>query len=151
LLAKLKALGEQVRIGGKGTARRKKKVVHKNAAADDKRLQTSLKKLNLSSIPTIEEVISRCPSNCTGQHVQSTSLCPGQYLCQYFQIFVAHALALSELFPSVMNQLETAKMRLSKMNGKTGADAKENDAVQNDDDDDVPDLVGDFDEKSRLE
>ncbi|VDN28609.1 unnamed protein product [Dibothriocephalus latus] len=59
--------------------------------------------------------------------------------------------ALSELFPSVINQLETAKMRLSKMNEAAGADGKENDAAQNDDDDDVPDLVGDFDEKSRLE
>ncbi|BHF78837.1 Transcription factor BTF3 4 [Sparganum proliferum] len=59
--------------------------------------------------------------------------------------------ALSELFPNVLNQLETAKMRLSKMNEAAGADAKENDAAQNDDDDDVPDLVGDFDEKSRLE
>lgn len=55
-LEKLKSMGNQVRIGGKGTARRKGKVVHKNAAADDKKLQASLKKLNLNSIPTIEEV-----------------------------------------------------------------------------------------------
>ncbi|KAL7052982.1 hypothetical protein AAHC03_020696 [Spirometra sp. Aus1] len=63
----------------------------------------------------------------------------------------AETKTLSELFPNVLNQLETAKMRLSKMNEAAGADAKENDAAQNDDDDDVPDLVGDFDEKSRLE
>ena len=37
-LAKLQA---QVRLGGKGTARRKKKVVHKTAATDDKKLQVS--------------------------------------------------------------------------------------------------------------
>ena len=35
-LAKMQA---QVRMGGKGTARRKKKVVHKTAATDDKKLQ----------------------------------------------------------------------------------------------------------------
>uniref|UniRef100_G3UBE2 NAC-A/B domain-containing protein n=1 Tax=Loxodonta africana TaxID=9785 RepID=G3UBE2_LOXAF len=45
-LAKLQA---QVRIGGKGTARRKKKVVHRTATADDKKLQFSLKKLGVNN------------------------------------------------------------------------------------------------------
>uniref|UniRef100_A0A4W5NZI4 NAC-A/B domain-containing protein n=2 Tax=Hucho hucho TaxID=62062 RepID=A0A4W5NZI4_9TELE len=52
-LAKLQA---QVRIGGKGTARRKKKVVHRTATADDKKLQSSLKKLAVNNISGIEEV-----------------------------------------------------------------------------------------------
>ncbi|VDP15485.1 unnamed protein product [Soboliphyme baturini] len=47
----------QVRIGGKGTARRKKKVVHKTATTDDKKLQSNLKKLSVTNIPGIEEVI----------------------------------------------------------------------------------------------
>ncbi|KAE8636006.1 hypothetical protein XENTR_v10002810 [Xenopus tropicalis] len=54
-LAKLQA---QVRIGGKGTARRKKKVVHRTATADDKKLQFSLKKLGVNNISGIEEVMS---------------------------------------------------------------------------------------------
>lgn len=45
---KLKQLQAQVRIGGKGTARRKKKVVHRTATTDDKKLQSSLKKLAVS-------------------------------------------------------------------------------------------------------
>ncbi|XP_053395592.1 transcription factor BTF3 homolog 4-like [Mercenaria mercenaria] len=53
---KLKQLQEQVRIGGKGTARRKKKVVHRTATTDDKKLQSSLKKLSVNNIPGIEEV-----------------------------------------------------------------------------------------------
>ena len=52
-LAKLQA---QVRIGGKGTAHRKKKVVHRTATAGDKELQFSLKKLGVNSISGIEEV-----------------------------------------------------------------------------------------------
>ena len=44
---KLKQLQAQVRIGGKGTARRKKKVVHRTATTDDKKLQSSLKKLSV--------------------------------------------------------------------------------------------------------
>jgi len=53
---KLKKLQEQVRIGGKGTPRRKKKVVHSTPATDDKKLQSSLKKLSVNTIPGIEEV-----------------------------------------------------------------------------------------------
>jgi len=34
---KLKAMQESVRIGGKGTARRKKKVTHRTATTDDKK------------------------------------------------------------------------------------------------------------------
>ncbi|XP_041500050.1 transcription factor BTF3 homolog 4-like isoform X2 [Microtus oregoni] len=51
-LAKLQA---QVRIGVKGTVRRKKKVVHRTATADDNKLQSSLKKLAVNNIAGIEE------------------------------------------------------------------------------------------------
>ena len=39
-----------------GTPRRKKKIVHQTAATDDKKLQSSLKKLAVNNIPGIEEV-----------------------------------------------------------------------------------------------
>ena len=52
-LAKLQA---QVRTGGKGTARRKKKVVHKTAATDDKKLQVRTFKFNVSVIITYDVV-----------------------------------------------------------------------------------------------
>ncbi|PRD25973.1 UNVERIFIED_CONTAM: Transcription factor BTF3-like protein 4 [Trichonephila clavipes] len=39
-----------------GTARRKKKVVHRTATTDDKKLQGTLKKLAVNNIPGIEEV-----------------------------------------------------------------------------------------------
>ncbi len=52
-LAKMQA---SVRIGGKGTPRRKMKKVHKTAGADDKKLQAVLKKMNVQTIPQIEEV-----------------------------------------------------------------------------------------------
>ena len=41
---------------GKGTPRRKMKKVHKSSGTDDKKLQTSLKKLNVQPIQAIEEV-----------------------------------------------------------------------------------------------
>ena len=55
---KLKQLQAQVRIGGKGTARRKKKVVHRTATTDDKKLQSSLKKLSG------DEILSYPPKLC---------------------------------------------------------------------------------------
>ncbi|KAK2504784.1 hypothetical protein MC885_002391 [Smutsia gigantea] len=42
---KLTKLQAQVRIGGKGTARRKKKVVHRTATADDKKTSVLLKEV----------------------------------------------------------------------------------------------------------
>ena len=45
-----------------GSARRKKKVVHRTATTDDKKLQSSLKKLAVNSIPGIEEV---CMLSCS--------------------------------------------------------------------------------------
>ena len=41
---------------GKGTPRRKVKKVHKTAGTDDKKLQTTLKKMNVQPIQAIEEV-----------------------------------------------------------------------------------------------
>ena len=46
----------RVSVFFQGSARRKKKVVHRTATTDDKKLQSSLKKLSVSNIPGIEEV-----------------------------------------------------------------------------------------------
>ncbi|KAF5771679.1 putative nascent polypeptide-associated complex NAC domain, NAC A/B domain superfamily [Helianthus annuus] len=45
-----------VRTGGKGSVRRKKKAVHKTTTTDDKRLQSTLKRIGVNAIPGIEEV-----------------------------------------------------------------------------------------------
>jgi len=56
VLARLQQMSESVRIGGKGTQRRKKKAPHKTNAADDKKLQAALKKFGVQPISEIEEV-----------------------------------------------------------------------------------------------
>jgi nascent polypeptide-associated complex subunit beta len=55
-LAQLQAQAANVRIGGKGTPRRKVKKVHKAAGSDDKKLGSVLKRLNVQAIANIEEV-----------------------------------------------------------------------------------------------
>jgi len=49
--------GDTKQLGGKGTARRKAKKVHKSTIGDDKKLQLTIKRLGASQIPNIEEVI----------------------------------------------------------------------------------------------
>ncbi|XP_039125021.1 basic transcription factor 3-like [Dioscorea cayenensis subsp. rotundata] len=53
---KLMKMAGAVRTGGKGSVRRKKKAVHKTATTDDKRLQSTLKRVGVNAIPAIEEV-----------------------------------------------------------------------------------------------
>ncbi|KAD3338605.1 hypothetical protein R6Q59_026541 [Mikania micrantha] len=53
---KLMKMAGAVRTGGKGSMRRKKKAVHKTTTTDDKRLQSTLKRIGVNSIPSIEEV-----------------------------------------------------------------------------------------------
>uniref|UniRef100_M8CBV3 Nascent polypeptide-associated complex subunit beta n=1 Tax=Aegilops tauschii TaxID=37682 RepID=M8CBV3_AEGTA len=53
---KLKKMAGAVRTGGKGSVRRKKKAVHKTTTTDDKRLQSTLKRVGVNTIPGIEEV-----------------------------------------------------------------------------------------------
>ena len=55
-LKQLQKLQDQVRVGGKGSARRKKKVMHHAVVKDDKQLINTLKKLGANPIPGIEEV-----------------------------------------------------------------------------------------------
>uniref|UniRef100_A0A0D9ZFV6 Nascent polypeptide-associated complex subunit beta n=2 Tax=Oryza glumipatula TaxID=40148 RepID=A0A0D9ZFV6_9ORYZ len=53
---RLMKMAGAVRTGGKGTVRRKKKAVHKTGTTDDKRLQSTLKRVGVNTIPAIEEV-----------------------------------------------------------------------------------------------
>ncbi|XP_076928842.1 basic transcription factor 3-like [Bidens hawaiensis] len=53
---KLQKMAGAVRTGGKGSVRRKKKAVHKATTTDDKRLQSTLKRIGVNAIPSIEEV-----------------------------------------------------------------------------------------------
>ncbi|KAA8592647.1 hypothetical protein FQN60_018102 [Etheostoma spectabile] len=136
-LAKLQA---QVRIGGKGSARRKKKVVHRTATADDKKLQFSLKKLGVNNISGIEEVQASLAAN--------TFTITGH----------AENKQLTEMLPGILNQLGadslTSLRRLAETLPKPAGENKGPMVAaeeEEEDDDDVPDLVENFDEASKDE
>ncbi|KAF8563028.1 hypothetical protein P879_09962 [Paragonimus westermani] len=146
-LQKLRNMSDQVRIGGKGTARRKKKVIHKNAVVDDKKLQSTLKKLDLNNISTIEEV-NMYKTDGTMVHFKNPKVQASPQANVFAVTGQAETKPLTDLFPNMLNQLESAKLRLSKINETAKADGE---GKPEDFDEDVPELVEDFDEKSRLE
>jgi len=147
---KLKKLQSEVRLGGKGTARRKKKVVHKTATTDDKKLQSTLKKLAVNTIPNIEEVNMMKDDgtvlNFNNPKVQA-SLAANTFA------ITGHAenKQLTEMLPGILNQLGAEGLsnlrRLAEQLPKGHVDP----SVDDDDDDDVPDLVDNFDEPSKYE
>ncbi|KAJ9647409.1 Nascent polypeptide-associated complex subunit beta [Knufia peltigerae] len=142
---KLKRMQAQVRIGtGKGTPRRKTKKVHKSSGTDDKKLQSSLKKLNVQPIQAIEEVNmfkedgnvihfaapkvhAAVPSNTfaiygNGEDKELTELVPG---------------ILNQLGPDSLASLRRLAESYQSLQKKEGGETKEGE----DDDDEIPDLV----------
>ncbi|KAK9532309.1 hypothetical protein VZT92_009698 [Zoarces viviparus] len=152
-LAKLQA---QVRIGGKGSARRKKKVVHRTATADDKKLQFSLKKLGVNNISGIEEV-NMFTNQGTVIHFNNPKVQASLAANTFTITGHAETKQLTEMLPGILNQLGadslTSLRRLAEALPKQAADGKAPIATveEEDEDDEVPDLVENFDEASKDE
>lgn len=149
-LAKLQRMAAGVRVGGKGSVRRKKKAVHKAAPTDDKRLQTTLKRLQLSQLPGIEEVNifkdNGSVINFENPKVQA-QISANTYVVQG----TAVTKSLQDMLPSIVNQLGADNMpqmkSLMDQLGAAGVGAQTAAAAQaaamaNDDaDEEIPDLV----------
>merc|ERR1712091_430813 len=137
-LARLQA---SVRIGGKGSVRRKKKVVHKTTTTDDKRLQNTLKRLGINSIPAIEEV-NLFMENGEVVHFTNPKVQASIAANTYVIIGVAETRKLQDLFPGIPNQVDKSVLpSLKKIAESYTPDAADEDGS---DDDEIPDLVENF-------
>merc|ERR1712002_1236852 len=153
---KLKQLQGQVRIGGKGTARRKKKVVHRTATTDDKKLQSSLKKLAVNNIPGIEEVNMIKED---GQVIHFNNPKVQASLAANTFAITGHAETkqITEMLPGILNQLgaeslsNLKRLTTNVANGGANWDNKQATEDIDEDDDDVPQLEYNFDEPSKGE
>lgn len=154
---KLKQLETQVRIGGKGSARRKKKVIHRTNATDDKKLQTSLKKLGLTNIPGIEEV-NMIKDDGEVIHFNNPKVQASLSSNTFAVTGHAEVKKISDLLPTLLSQLsdENFSSALKKLvasspnlGGREGE--KRSQAGGVDDDEEVPELVGNFDDASKAE
>jgi len=157
--AKLAKMAGAVRTGGKGTMRRKKKAVHKTTSTDDKRLQNTLKRLGVNTIPGIEEVNIFKDNNEVVHFVNpkvQASIAANTYVISG----PSQTKKIQELLPGILNQMGADSLTHLKkimqqytasmgqfgaggMFGAPGAAAEEND-------DDVPDLVENFEEAAKV-
>ncbi|KAI9354566.1 NAC domain-containing protein [Zopfochytrium polystomum] len=144
-LAKLQAAA---RIGGKGTPRRKMKKVVKSAGADDKKLQATLKKFNAQPVGGIEEV-NMFKSDGTVLHF----VAPKVQASLASSVFIINGQAqkkdLTELVPGILSQLGADSLaQLRKLAEAYQAQAQQAGASgsgSGENDDDVPELVENFD------
>jgi len=158
---KLARIQAQVRIGGKGTARRKKKVVHRSATTDDKKLQSTLKKLAVSTIPGIEEV-NMIKDDGTVIHFNNPKVQASLSSNIFAVTGHGETKEVAEMLPAILSQMGPESLEHVKRFAYTGGqqrlaaqmggkiDAGE-DADADSDDEDVPDLVSNFDEPSKDE
>mmetsp|Transcript_24343 Transcript_24343/g.43266 ORF Transcript_24343/g.43266 Transcript_24343/m.43266 type:complete len:163 (-) Transcript_24343:233-721(-) len=148
---RLKKLAGAVRTGGKGTVRRKHKAQHKTTSTDDKRLQNTLKRLGVNTIPGIEEVnIFKEDSEVV--HFQNPKVQASIAANTYVISGPSQTKKIQELLPNILNQMGPDSLNhLRKMMQQYtalgggipgfGAGAGAADAGE---DDDVPDLVENF-------
>jgi len=141
-----------VRIGGKGTVRRKRKVVHRTATTDDKKLQGSLKKLAVNNIPGIEEV-NMIKDDGTVIHFNNPKVQASPSANTFAITGHAENKNLTEMLPSILNQLGAENIDALKSLASPSSKMSSNtpQMADNDDDDDVPELSGNFDEASQSE
>ncbi|KIW75555.1 nascent polypeptide-associated complex subunit beta [Fonsecaea monophora] len=143
---KLKRMQAQVRIG---TPRRKTKKVHKSSGTDDKKLQTTLKKMNVQPIQAIEEV-NMFKEDGNVIHFAAPKVhasVPSNTFAIYGN---GEDKELTELVPGILNQLgpdslaslrrlaESYQSLQKKEGGEKGEGKKEG---EDEDDDEIPDLV----------
>ncbi|XP_015911141.1 transcription factor BTF3 homolog 4 isoform X1 [Parasteatoda tepidariorum] len=155
---KLSKLQAQVRIGGKGTARRKKKVVHRTATTDDKKLQSSLKKLAVNNIPGIEEV-NMIKEDGSVIHFNNPKVQASLAANTFAITGHAEPKQITEMLPGILNQLGAESLthlkRLATMQTSTGIlgpiSEQTNSGIDEEEDEEVPDLVENFDEPSKAE
>jgi len=143
---KLAKLQQQVRIGGKGSVRRKHKAVHKNAATDDKKIQAAIKRLGVNQIPGIEEV-NLFKEDGKIIHFANPKLQAAPNSNTYVITGPSEEKSMEQLMPGILQQMGSDLGSLQRFaaqmkgQGKAGGGA----AGAAADDDDVPALVENFD------
>ncbi|KAL7132003.1 hypothetical protein ABFS83_12G043300 [Erythranthe nasuta] len=141
---KLMKMAGSVRTGGKGTMRRKKKAVHKTTTTDDKRLQSTLKRIGVNAIPAIEEVnifkedivIQFTNPKVQASIAANTWVVSGTPQTKKLQDILPQI--IHQLGPDNLENLKKLAEQFQKQTPGSGGPTLEQDDA---DDDDVPDLV----------
>jgi len=127
----------KVRVGGRGTVRRKKKATRKTTNSEDKKLQAQLKKLNVNGIPAIEEV-NLFQEDGKVIHFQNPKVQASIAANTYVVSGQADHKNLTDLLPNILTQLGSESLSHLK---DAVAQFPQEEANNDDDDDDIPALV----------
>eukprot|EP01129_Flabellula_baltica_P002497 TRINITY_DN12311_c0_g1_i1.p1 TRINITY_DN12311_c0_g1~~TRINITY_DN12311_c0_g1_i1.p1 ORF type:complete len:159 (-),score=52.04 TRINITY_DN12311_c0_g1_i1:67-522(-) len=127
-LAKLRKNTNQVRTGGAGSQRRKKKAVRKNAGGDDQKLQLILKRSGCNQIQVDEVNIIKGDGNVVQFRNPRVQLSMNSNL--YAVTGNPKDTTVTEILPDLLSSLGT-DFDLSKLQNMQGGDA----------DDEIPDLM----------
>ncbi|KAL0429993.1 UNVERIFIED_CONTAM: Nascent polypeptide-associated complex subunit beta [Sesamum radiatum] len=146
---KLMKMAGSVRTGGKGTMRRKKKAVHKTTTTDDKRLQSTLKRIGVNAIPAIEEVnifkedvvIQFINPKVQASIAANTWVVSGSPQTKKLQDILPQI--IHQLGPDNLENLKKLAEQFQKQAPAAGAGAAAGSTIapESADDDEVPDLV----------
>ncbi|KAJ5595473.1 Nascent polypeptide-associated complex subunit beta [Penicillium hispanicum] len=137
---------------GKGTPRRKVKKVHKTAGADDKKLQATLKKMNVQPIQAIEEV-NMFKEDGNVIHFAAPRVhasVPSNTFALYGN---GEEKELTELVPGILNQLGPDSLASLRKLAESYQNMQKNQSGEkkDDDEDDIPDLVEGENFESKVE
>mmetsp|Transcript_22101 Transcript_22101/g.51938 ORF Transcript_22101/g.51938 Transcript_22101/m.51938 type:complete len:158 (+) Transcript_22101:48-521(+) len=141
---KLKSKFDQVRTGGKGTARRTKLTKHQSHGADDRQLQAQLKRLGVNNIPGIEEV-NMFKDDGTVLHFTNPKVQASVAGNTYVVAGPAESKRLEDLLPGIINQLGPDNL----MNLKRIAESYATTEAKDSADADIPDIGENFEEVSK--
>lgn len=137
-----------VRTGGKGSVRRKQAAPRKNTTQDDKKLQATLKRLNVNPIPAIDEVnLFKQDGNII--HFNNPRVQASLPAHTYVVSGASQEKSLMELMPGIISQLgpdnlDSLKRIVDAYQSAEGAQASAAD-------DEVPDLVENFEAEAEVE
>jgi len=138
-LKKLTDKAAEARTGGKGSVRRKHKSVRKAGVVDDKRVKSTLNKLNVRDIPAIEEV-NLFKEAGTVIHFANPKVQASIAANTYVVSGNAENKKLQDLLPGIINQLGTDNLNDLKKLYAHLAETRGG-AAGMADDDDLPQLV----------
>jgi nascent polypeptide-associated complex subunit beta len=125
--------GDSVRIGGKGSMRKKNKFPHKTNQVDDKKVKSAIKKLGVQPLPGIDEVNFFQDDN-TVLHFQNPTI-EGNIRDNFFVVSgKGEVKSLRDLMPGIIPQLNPKNIDFL----RDFVTSVKNAPV----DDEVPDLVG---------
>ena len=136
-------------IGGKGGARRTKKVNKKVDKNEDKKLMQQLKKFNLQSLPDIEEV-NFFRDDDTVMNFKRPAV---DFSVRDSLLVVSgnpETKDIESMLPDILKQVgpeQSAKLKDVVKRDEN----KKTDEIKEEDEDDIPELVGNFEEHSKKE